>query len=230
MLVGFVCVRTHWMDLGAKDPGYVLDSTDVHQEGMLFPGTKVFDRGVLDRQIVELIRFNSRMPEVVIGDLHAQVATLRTGERRLLDIVAKFGRDAVDAAIDDFVAHAERVTRDGRGGDAAPGRGAAVDWLDDDGITTDPIRMQVTVTIGDGRFVVDFAGSAPATARPGEHALRLDDRLGAGGVQVAHQPVRRRTTTATWRRSRCGPNRARCSTPCTRRRRSRSGRATSPSS
>ena len=93
VLVGFVCVRAHWMDLGAKDPGYVLDSTDVHQEGMLFPGTKVFDRGVLDRQIVELIRFNSRMPEVVIGDLHAQVATLRTGERRLLDIVAKFGRD-----------------------------------------------------------------------------------------------------------------------------------------
>ena len=48
VLVGFVCVRAHWMDLGAKDPGYVLDSTDVHQEGMLFPGTKVFERGVLE--------------------------------------------------------------------------------------------------------------------------------------------------------------------------------------
>jgi N-methylhydantoinase B len=165
VLVGFVCVRTHWMDLGAKDPGYVLDSTDVHQEGMLFPGTKVFDRGVLDRQIVELIRFNSRMPEVVIGDLHAQVATLRTGERRLLDIVAKFGRDELDAAIDDFVAHAERVTREVVAG-MPTGSWTAVDWLDDDGITTDPIRMVVTVTIGDGRFVVDFGGSAPATRGP----------------------------------------------------------------
>jgi N-methylhydantoinase B len=164
-LVGFVCVRTHWMDLGAKDPGYVLDSTDVHQEGMLFPGTKVFDRGVLDRQIIELIRFNSRMPDVVIGDLHSQVAALRTGERRLLDVIAKFGLAEVGAAIDGFLDHAERVTRATVA--AMPsGSWTAVDWLDDDGISTDPVRMQVTVTIGDGRFVVDFAGSAPATRGP----------------------------------------------------------------
>ncbi len=61
-LLGFVCVRAHWMDLGAKDAGYVLDSTDVHQEGMLFPGTKLWDRGEPVTAIHELIRFNSRMP------------------------------------------------------------------------------------------------------------------------------------------------------------------------
>ena len=110
-LLGFVCVRAHWMDLGAKDPGYVLDSTDVHQEGILFPGTKVFEGGVLNRQIVELIRFNSRMPELVIGDMHAQVACLRTGERRLVEVVAKFGRDTVAAAVEEILAHAERATR-----------------------------------------------------------------------------------------------------------------------
>ena len=164
-LLGFVCVRAHWMDLGAKDPGYVLDSTDVHQEGILFPGTKVFEGGVLNRQIVELIRFNSRMPELVIGDMHAQVACLRTGERRLVEVVAKFGRDTVAAAVEEILAHAERATREALL--ALPqGSWTAVDWLDDDGITTDPVRMQVTVTNRDGTFTVDFAGSAPATAGP----------------------------------------------------------------
>jgi N-methylhydantoinase B len=164
-LLGFVCVRAHWMDLGAKDPGYVLDSTDVHQEGILFPGTKVFEGGVLNRQIVELIRFNSRMPELVIGDMHAQVACLRTGERRLVDVVAKFGRDTVAGAVEEILAHAERATREALL--ALPqGSWTAVDWLDDDGITTDPVRMQVTVTNRDGTFTVDFAGSAPATTGP----------------------------------------------------------------
>src|SRR5580693_7629098 len=51
-------VRAHWLDLGAKDPGYVLDSTDMHQEGLIFPGTKVVKAGFPDHQIIELIRFN----------------------------------------------------------------------------------------------------------------------------------------------------------------------------
>ena len=98
-LFAYLCIRAHWMDLGAKDPGYVLDSTDMHQEGVVFPGTKVFRRGQANDEIIDLIRFNSRMPDLVIGDLNAQVAALRTGERRLHEIVAKFTRPRLDAAI-----------------------------------------------------------------------------------------------------------------------------------
>jgi N-methylhydantoinase B len=164
-LVGYLCVRAHWMDLGAKDPGYVLDSTDMHQEGLIFPGTKVFERGVADEKILELIRFNSRMPELVIGDLHAQVASMRTGERRLLEILGKFGRPTVEAAVDQYLQLAEIASRD-RLLALPQGSWTAVDWLDDDGITDDPVRMEVTVTIGAGRLVCDFTGSAPATRGP----------------------------------------------------------------
>ncbi|MFC5819125.1 MULTISPECIES: hydantoinase B/oxoprolinase family protein [Nonomuraea] len=164
-LVGFLCVRAHWMDLGAKDPGYVLDSTDMHQEGLIFPGTKVFSRGEPVREIHELIRFNSRMPDLVIGDLHAQVAALRTGERRLLEILDKFGRPTVDAAVQRMVEDGEARTRAALA--ALPqGTWTAEDWVDDDGITEDPVKMRVTVTIADGRFTVDFDGSAPATPGP----------------------------------------------------------------
>jgi N-methylhydantoinase B len=164
-LVGYVCVRAHWMDLGAKDPGYVLDSTDVHQEGLLFPGTKVWDRGEPVHAIHELIRFNSRMPDLVIGDLHAQVSAIRTGEKRLAEIVRKFGAPVVDAAVARLRAHAEAATREALL--ALPqGTWTAEDWLDDDGISEEPILMKVTVTVADGTLTVDFNGSADAAKGP----------------------------------------------------------------
>jgi N-methylhydantoinase B len=164
-LVGFLCVRAHWMDLGAKDPGYVLDSTDMHQEGLIFPGTKVVSRGEPVHEIHELIRFNSRMPAEVLGDLHAQIAALRTGERRFLEILAKFGQPVVDAAVAAMIADGEARSRAAL--EALPqGSWTATDWVDDDGITDDPVKMQVTVTIADGTFTVDFTGSSPAVPGP----------------------------------------------------------------
>src|SRR5262249_47400348 len=107
----YTCIRAHWMDLGAKDAGYVLDSTDMHQEGLIFPGTKVYKRGKPDRQIIELIRFNSRMPDLVLGDLDAQVAATRVGERRLLQIHQKFGVEKLETAIARILDHGELTTR-----------------------------------------------------------------------------------------------------------------------
>lgn len=161
----YLCVRAHWMDLGAKDPGYVLDSTSVFQEGILFPGTKIFKRGAPDNELLELIRFNSRLPDLVIGDVHAQVAALRTGERRLRDIYSRYGQEQIEEALEIVLEYGEEQTRQALR--ALPqGTWTATDVLDDDGIDDQPVPMQVTVTIADGEFVVDFAGSASATAGP----------------------------------------------------------------
>jgi N-methylhydantoinase B len=162
---GYLVVRAHWLDLGAKDPGYVLDSTDMHQEGLIFPGTKVVKAGSPDRQILELIRFNSRMPDAVLGDLNAQIAAIRTGERRLLELIAKFGQETVDSCVEAILDHGERTAR--RELAKFPeGTWVASDWIDGDGISDDPIRLQVRVTIGEGGFEVDWDGSAPATRGP----------------------------------------------------------------
>jgi N-methylhydantoinase B len=154
----YLVVRAHWLDLGAKDPGYVLDSTDMHQEGLIFPGTKVIKAGKPDREILELIRFNSRMPELVMGDFNAQVAALRTGERRIKELLEKFGRSTLDAAIEVIQAHGERTSRRALA-DLPKGTWTAVDWLDDDGISDEQLRMQATVTITDETFEIDFEGS-----------------------------------------------------------------------
>jgi N-methylhydantoinase B len=163
--LAYLVVRAHWLDLGAKDPGYVLDSTDMHQEGMIFPGTKIINAGKPNREIFELIRFNSRMPDAVLGDLNAQVAAIRTGERRLLELVEKFGEDQLAAAIQAVLDHGERTARRALA-NLPEGSWTAVDWVDDDGISDERIKLCVTVTIASGRFIVDWNGSAPAARGP----------------------------------------------------------------
>ncbi|MBM2618637.1 hydantoinase B/oxoprolinase family protein [Actinoplanes sp. LDG1-06] len=164
-LVAYLCIRAHWMDLGAKDAGYVLDSTDMHQEGLIFPGTKVYSGGEPVHDIIELIRFNSRMPDLVLGDLNAQIAALRTGERRVAELFDRYGDATVSAVIDRFVGAAEESAAEAVSR-LPQGSWTAEDWLDDDGVTEDPILMRCTVTIQDGTFTVDFAGSSPAVPGP----------------------------------------------------------------
>lgn len=161
----YLAVRAHWMDLGAKDPGYVLDSTDMHQEGLIFPGTKIVSRGQIVGDIIELVRFNSRLPDLTIGDFHAQLAALRTGEARLKQVWDKFGAATVEQAVRQVIEHGERVAR--RAVAALPdGTWTAVDYCDDDNVTDDLIRMQVTVTIDGDEMIADFNGSSPAVAGP----------------------------------------------------------------
>ncbi len=161
----FTCIRAHWMDIGAKDPGYVLDSTDIQQEGLILPGLKVYKRGKPDREIFELLRYNSRMPELVIGDLEAQVAATRTGERRLIDIHRKFGGARLDDAVRQILRHGEALARQGLA-KLPRGTWSAEDLVDDDGLTDDPVPIRVTVRIDEDGMHCDFAGSSGAVRGP----------------------------------------------------------------
>ena len=161
----YLAVRAHWMDLGAKDPGYVLDSTSMHQEGLILPGVKLVNRGVVDEQMMDILRYNSRLPVNIMGDFHAQIAALRVGERRLHQIWEKFGLSQVDAAIGQIIDHGAQTAREAVA--AMPdGQWSAIDWLDDDGISQDLIRMAVTVTIEGERFTVDFGESDDGVPGP----------------------------------------------------------------
>ena len=161
----YLAVRAHWMDLGAKDPGYVLDSTSIHQEGLIFPGIKLINRGEIDPQIMAILRYNSRMPDTIIGDFNAQISAIRVGERRLHQIWEKFGLAKVDTAIERIIEHGAQTASEAVR--AMPdGQWSAFDWLDDDGISHDLIRMAVTVTIEGDKFTVDYSDSDGAVPGP----------------------------------------------------------------
>src|SRR5262249_23655499 len=81
-LVAFSIIMAHWADIGGKTPGgWCPDTTDVHQEGIIFSHVKLYDRGVLNRALHRLILTNVRFPELVDGDLNAMIAACRTGLR-----------------------------------------------------------------------------------------------------------------------------------------------------
>jgi N-methylhydantoinase B len=165
-LVGFTAVKQHWLDLKQKDAGYCLDSVDMHQEGLFFPCSKIYKQGVLNKEIEDIIRFNCRMPDRVLGDMNAQISSCRTGERRVAELVEKFGLDTYELAAKEILDHGERLAR-ARLAALPKGTWSAEDWVDDDGIDKDTlVKIKATVTISDEEMVVDFSGSSPATRGP----------------------------------------------------------------
>ena len=161
----YLCVRCHWMDLGAKDVGYLTDSTDMHQEGLIMPPVKLVKKGAVDGELMSIIKFNSRLPDTVIGDFNAMVSSIRTGERCVKEAYEKFGADLIHEALDALVRHSENESREAVR-KLPNGTWEAHDWMDDDGITDDMIRMAVKVTIDGDRFIADYSGSDPMAVGP----------------------------------------------------------------
>ena len=165
-LIGFTAIKQHWVDLGQKEAGYMLDSTDVFQEGLIMPAMKLYRGGVRNEEIVNLIRFNSRIPDRVIGDMNAQISACRTGERRVAEMAERFGLDTLLEAIEEILDHGERISR-ARLAQLPKGSWTAADYADDDGINRDTmLKLNCTVTITDDEFIVDWTGSHPRTHGP----------------------------------------------------------------
>jgi N-methylhydantoinase B len=165
-LMGFTAVKQHWLDLGQKDPGYCLDTTEVFQEGLVFPCSKIYKQGQLDKELEQLIRFNSRMPDRVIGDMNAQISSCRTGERRIVELIEKFGPDTFDEAVEAILDHGERIAR-ARLAELPQGTWSAEDYVDDDGIDKETlVKLKATVTVTGEEMVVDWTGSDPAVKGP----------------------------------------------------------------
>ena len=178
-LVGFTAVKIHWLDLDQKDAGYCLDTTDMHQEGLFFPCSKIYKRGVLNKELEDIIRFNCRMPERVLGDMNAQISSCRTGERRVQELVKKFGLETFTQATAQILDHGERLARV-RLSALPKGSWSAEDWVDDDGIDKDTmLKIKATVTISEDELLIDFSGSSPAVKGPVNIPIGLTLGVGA---------------------------------------------------
>jgi N-methylhydantoinase B len=158
-LIGFSSCRVHVLDLKQKDPGYVLDSTDMYQEGLFFPASKLYRAGQPNDDVFNIIRFNSRLPERTIGDLQAQVSACFTGVRRTREIAAKYGSATLTASMRAINDHGERLARLALA-KLPKGTWAAHDFVDSDGVDLDRmIKMNVTVTVTDDEMVIDWTDS-----------------------------------------------------------------------
>jgi N-methylhydantoinase B len=143
----------HWNDVGGKTPGSMaVDVSEIFQEGLRLPAVKLFENGQPIRSVFDIIMVNSRLPDFVEGDLWAQVAASRKAEARIRQVVATYGLDAYQSAIDSLFAEGER--RGLAGLKALPKGTFRVEEEQDDGAI-----WQAAITISDESFTVDLTGN-----------------------------------------------------------------------
>jgi len=158
----YVANRAHHADIGGMSAGSMPLSTEIFQEGIRIPPIKLYERGQLNRAAMRLILANVRTPVEREGDLTAQLAANRTGEKRLLEMVRKYGKEEVIFYMRELQAYAERMVRK-RLETMPDGEYSAIDYLDNDGVSDDPVMIKVSIKIAGDSAVVDFTGSSPQT-------------------------------------------------------------------
>ena len=159
VLVGFSCCMGHWLDIGGNlNRGA---TTDIYSEGIQIPLVKYQSAGVVNQDVVDLIRMNVRIPHRAMGDLRAQVTAVKTGERRFLELVNRYGREKVLGAIATIMDQCEALARN-RTRAIPDGIYEAQSFMDDDGVEIGRIvPIRVKVTVADDEMTIDLSDISP---------------------------------------------------------------------
>jgi N-methylhydantoinase B len=168
-LVGYTATAAHHLDIGALTPGScgIVDAIDAYAEGLQFKAIKVFDQGQRVDPVWHMLRDNIRSPDLVVGDMEAQVAAARIGAERLLDLIGRYGLETFEAACEQALAQSDALMR--RAIAALPdGSWTARTFIDGYSDSSDPARRDLpivaTVTIAGDLMTVDLTGTAPQVA------------------------------------------------------------------
>lgn len=206
-LVGYAAIKAHHMDIGAKEP-YCTDTVDIFQEGTIFPSVKLYRAGARQEDIYRTIVANSRLPQALVGDLHAQIAAAYTGLAGYFKLIDRYGIETVRASIERMMDHGEALIRNFF--ESLPdGRYVDEGALDNNGIGGDEsIPFEVAVEISGSDVVIDFTNSAPQQPGPinspvpsAVSSARMAIMTFAGGNQSANEghfrPLEVRTRPGT---------------------------------
>ena len=200
LLVGYVANRGHHADIGGMVPGSLPLSTSLHQEGVIIPPLKLVEAGVLNEGLLELICRNTRTPVERRGDFAAQIAAVRTGEHRLLELVRRYGLVDVHEHMDALLDYAESLTRAALRS-LPTGTYTFEDVMEGDGFTEEPLRIMCAVTLGGEGITFDLTGTAGQVSgcintplAVTESAALYVTRALVGGDIPANDGVRRAVT------------------------------------
>ena len=161
----------HWHDVGGNVPGnYNPVATESFQEGMLIPPVKLFSKGELHQDIVDILKANSRLPGSLYGDLNGQINALELGIQRLTTLLDQYGDATVDSVLGELQARAAQLMA-ANIADLPDGTYTAEDFLDNDGIVDKPLKIALDLTVKGDRLILDFSRTASACAGPVNIAL-----------------------------------------------------------
>ena len=162
----FLASVGHWHDVGGNVPGnYNPAATESFQEGMLIPPVKLYDRGVFRQDIVDILSANSRLPLSLYGDLNGQINALNLGEKRIHALLDECGIETARECLATLKARAATMMRAQIM--ELPSRTVSIeDWLDNDGVSDEPLKIALDLTIDGERMVMDFSRSSKACQGP----------------------------------------------------------------
>ncbi len=157
----YVANRAHHADVGGMYPGSMGLCREIWQEGIRIPPVKLVAKGVLNDGVLSLILNNVRTPREREGDLTAQIGACRIGLQRVTELVEKYGLERVESNVAGLLNHSEQLML-AELRRLPTGEFSAEDFLDNDGITDEPVKIRVTIKTDPerGRLTVDFTESA----------------------------------------------------------------------
>jgi N-methylhydantoinase B len=160
-IVAFSVGHIHNTDVGGAVPASLSRSlTEVHQEGIRLPPSKIVREGEIDRKLLDIFLTNVRAPEQNWGDLKAQIAACNTGERKVREMIARFGLDTFREGVGDLLDYAEAQAR-AIIRDLPDGRFDFADYIDEDAVDGFPCRLKLALEIAGDGLTLDFTGSDP---------------------------------------------------------------------
>jgi N-methylhydantoinase B len=165
-LVALLASTGHWMDIGGSVPGgWAPKATEIHQEGLIIPPVKLYERGRRNDALVEMFTSNVRLPDQIAGDLAAMTSVFKVGQRGLDALVDKFGLDTLNGCLVEMIERSERQMRSYIR-EIPNGTYSFEDYLDNDGIDDKPLHVALSVTVEDESMHFDFTGTAPTCRGP----------------------------------------------------------------
>ena len=164
-LQGFAATIAHHVDIGGYAPGGYCISTEVYQEGIIIPPTRLVSEGEIVDDVFDLILANIRSPRQTAGDFRAQIAASLLGQKRMAEIIAKFGEESVELFVDELIDYTERWAH-AEISKLPDGVYEAENYLDDDGVSDRPIRLFLKAEIKEGRVSYDLTGSDAQRSSP----------------------------------------------------------------
>jgi N-methylhydantoinase B len=160
-LLGFVGSIAHHADMGGAAAGGTQGGlTEIYLEGLRFPMVKLYKRGKEDPELFGILNNNIRVPDKTLGDIRAQGSANFVGVRRLKGIFDRYGEALVQRHMDALLDYSEKRIREGLR-KIPDGTYSGVDYVDDDGLTGKPIKLQVNIHKKGDHALVDFDGTDP---------------------------------------------------------------------
>ena len=156
----------HWHDVGGNVPGnYNPVATESFQEGMHIPPVRLIRNGELNHELIEILQCNSRQPGSLFGDLNGQLNALDLGEKRLRSLLEEYGVETVQEAFKELKLRAEQLMR-ANISELPDTTISCEDFLDNDGIVDQPLRIGLELTVSADVMTLDFSKTSNACAGP----------------------------------------------------------------